>query len=165
MNPEYSFVDLQGFYNYKNDFIVKEFAIATKDFTQIYLVKPPYNFSTLTDSEKRQVRWLERNRGIYWREGFVDYLEFKRLIKPVLLDKTLFVKGYEKINWVKKLSPFCSVIDIEEQGCPNLETLCKKYDKDKKFNCFNHKNVCALKNVLCVKRWYYDNLLGISTLS
>lgn len=157
MTIPYVFVDLQGFRDYKKSFIVKEFAIATNEFTQTYLVKPPYPFSTLTDDEKKQVRWLEKYRGIYWREGFVDYNEFQRLAKPLLERFNVVVKGFEKLKWIKELSPNCEVIDVGEQGCPNLASLNQKYSKNKNINCFYHSKYCALKNVICVKEWYCDN--------
>lgn len=158
MSEEYVFVDLQGFCNYQNRFIVKEFAIATSEFTQVYLVKPPFPFSKLNVEEKKQVRWLERKRGIFWGEGFIDYREFKRIVKPILEDKHVIVKGREKVKWVNEMSPHCcKIIDIGDKGSPNLANLCEKYGKNKKINCFDHKKFCALKNVLCIKEWYCDN--------
>lgn len=149
-------VDLQGFKDSKNKFIVKEIAISTQEYTQIFLVKPPYSFSRLSSEEKKQVKWIENNRGITWSEGFIDYQELKRTIIPYLFKKNIMTKGSEKIKWIQELCKSCNTIDIGEKGCPNflkLHTLYKEFN----FNCVNHKKYCALKNVLCIKKWYEDN--------
>lgn len=154
------FVDLQGFKTKENEFIVKEFAYSTQEYTQVFLIKPPFRFSKLTESEKRQTRWIEKHLGILWHEGYVDYREFRRLIDNHLKDKTIFVKGMEKIKWINELHPNCTVIDLGEKDVPNLQELYKKYcSNDCIFNCVYHKKSCALKNVLCIKKWYSENHL------
>jgi hypothetical protein len=155
---DYLFVDLQGFKTSMNEFIVKEFAYSTLEYTQTFLIKPPFTFSKLLESEKVQTRWLENHLGIMWHEGYVDYREFKRLIVNHIKDKTIFVKGVEKIEWVKHLCSDCTIIDLGEKGSPNLKELIKKYCLPEcTFNCVNHKKNCALKNVLCIKKWYLNN--------
>lgn len=152
------FVDLQGFKSFKNEFIVKELAIGTNECTQVFLIKPPYPFYSLTESEKRHVRYIERNKGIMWREGYIDYKEFKRTAANYLLNKKIFVKGSEKIKWVKDLCENCTVIDLGEKGSPNLQMLHENYTtSDYAHICIHHKKVCALKNVMCIKKWYFDN--------
>lgn len=176
-------VDLQGFKDYKNGFIIKEFAIATREYTQTFLVKPPWAYSLLTNEEKKTVNWIERNRGIQWREGFMDIKSFKKIIQPYLKDKTVLVKGSEKIKWVKELCESCNVFDLTDKDCPNLSTLQQLYEKNiypdpKSYqgdawydycgrkDCFlffcNHKKNCALKNVLFLKKWILDNNCVIS---
>lgn len=157
MSTDLLLLDLQGFRDYKNRFIIKELAYATKEYTQVYLVKPPYPFSKLTNDEKKQVKWLERNRGIYWRQGYIDYNEFSRLIKPVLDKANVFVKGSEKCKWLRELSPDCKVLDIGERGCPNLKSLFDSYQGNDKICCFNHQKYCALKTVICLRKWYYND--------
>lgn len=157
MNRNCIVVDLQGFKDCLNNFIVKEFALATKEHTQVFLIKPPYLYSNLSLEEKRQVSWLERERGIYWSEGFIDYREFKRTIIPFLENSNVLVKGFEKIKWVKELCVNCSVEDIGERGCPNFLSLYNEYCQDNKYNCVFHKKNCALKNVVIIKKWCTDN--------
>lgn len=156
MKSQTIFVDLQGFKNSKNEFIVKELAIATSDWTQVFVIKPPYAYSTLTIEEKKQVHWLERNRGILWSEGFIDYREFKRLIPFYLENKNIIVKGCDKVKWVKELCENCDIVDVGEKGCPNLTTLQEKY-KNHELNCVIHKKQCALKNSICLQKWFFDN--------
>lgn len=45
MNSNTIIVDLQGFKNNNNDFLVKELCIATQQHTHTFYVKPPYPFS------------------------------------------------------------------------------------------------------------------------
>lgn len=165
MNADIVIVELQGFKDCKNNFIVKELAIASQEHTQTFLIKPPHAFHYLTEEEKKQVRWLERNRGISWSEGYIDYREFQRVIVPHLENKKIITKGLEKIKWIKELCANCEVIDIGEKGCPNFTILKKKYCKNKTdFNCVNHKLNCALKNALCIRKWYFDNNMSVFNL-
>lgn len=152
------FVDLQGFKSDENEFIVKEFAYSMLEYTQVFLIKPPFPFSKLSTSEKRQTRWIQKHLGILWHEGFVDYREFKRLIVNHIREKTIFVKGVEKVKWVENLCSDCTVINLEEKGAPNLSELYKRYCvRECNYNCVYHNKNCALKNVICLKKWYFEN--------
>lgn len=108
------------------------------------------------------MKWIERNLGYRWSEGHIDYHEFRRIIKPYLEHKQVFVKGLEKTRWIKELCANCVVRDVEDVGCPNLLVLSKKYNP---ISCVNHfminKN-CALKNVLCIRNWCLDNLTKLN---
>ena len=116
MNPNIIIVDLQGFKDKNNRFIVKEFALSGQKYTQTFLIKPPYAFKTLSPEEKKQVIWLEKRRGIYWSEGYVDYREFKRIIIQYLRKKIIWTKGGEKTLWIKELCSDCEIIDLAEKG-------------------------------------------------
>lgn len=160
MKLDYLFVDLQGFKSSKNEFIVKELAFSTEEYTQMFLIKPPYSFSTLSENEKRQVKWIEKNLGIMWCEGYIDYREFKRMIRSYLAGKKIFVKGFEKIQWVNDLCGNCTVIDLGEIGYPNFRSMYQKYciNDSLVYTCFHHRKACALKNVLCLKKCYFEML-------
>lgn len=158
MNNNTIILDLQGFKNRNNEFIVKELVIATLEHTQTFLIKPPYPYSSLTDEERRNIWWIEKNRGYRWSEGFIDYKEFHRIIKTFLEDKKIIVKGEEKVKWVQELCGHNSVLDISCKGVPNLNKLSELYCKDLfLFNCFIHKKYCALRNVLCIRKWCLEN--------
>lgn len=155
-------VDVQGFKDTKNTFIIKEFAILYDGYTQTFLVKPPYPFTNLKIEEKKQVRWLEANRGIFWSEGFIDFREFKRTVIQYLNKKTILTKGTEKIQWIQDLCANCEIIDLGEKGCPNFLKLYSDYENSRDYlNCIHHKKMCALKNIMCLKKWYDDNKLNI----
>lgn len=158
MKQNYLFVDVQGFKDCKNNFILKELALATQEYTQVFLIKPPHAYCNLTREEKTRVNWIEKKKGIFWKDGYIDYREFRRVIIQYLENKNIIVKGAEKVKWVKELCSNCDVIDIGDKGCPNLVQLTTKYCKDYTlFNCVYHEKQCALKNVICVIKWYFDN--------
>lgn len=159
MNSNIIVVDVQGFKNSNNEFIIKEFAYCTLEYTQVFLIKPPYRFSKLSDKEKELVKWVEHSRGIYWNQGHIDYREFQRIIKPILTHKLVIVKGLEKTKWVEDLCHECNIINIESKGCPNLCMLKTKYVNNLTYNCFIHKKSCALANVIYVKKWCIDNCI------
>lgn len=160
--PDIAIVDLQGFKDMKNQFIIKEFAIFINGYTQTFLVKPPYSFNYLSKEEKKQVRWLENNRGVYWSEGYIDYREFKRTIIPYLNKSKIVAKGTEKIKWIHDLCQNCEIIDMGENGCPNFSKLYDIYAKSPVIsNCINHNKKCALKNVMCIKKWCDDNDVNV----
>lgn len=151
------FVDVQGFKNDKNCFIIKEFAIATPKCTQVYLLKSPQLFSNLSKEEKRHVKWIERNRGIFWSDGYLNLIDFKHMITPLLREKTIYVKGVEKVKWIKDLCESSVIINIENNGCPKLSELIEKYCEDKLlFKCIYHDKCCSLINAICIREWYYD---------
>lgn len=157
---QYIFVDVQGFKIENNEFILKEFAIATPEYTQAFLIKPPYSYKHLSPEDMRQVNWLERNRGISWSEGCIDYREFRRIIASVLRDKNMFVKGEEKCKWIRELcGENCDIIELGGKGCPNFVTLYNTFCKKKELTCCFHKKICALKNVICMFNWFQDNNL------
>lgn len=164
MKPDF-FVDLQGFKDNENRFIVKELAIATEDYTNVFLVKPPYPYKKLTVDEKKHVNWIERKRGILWCEGYINYGEFKKLVHNILDNKKVIVKGEEKIKWLGELCSNCIIIDFGSRGCPNLSKLNKKFDTtEANLNCSYHSNYCALKNVICLRKWYVENNLSVFNL-
>lgn len=158
MNIDFIIVDVQGFKDFNNQFIVKELALSTKEYTQTFLIKPPYAFHSLTDKEKKHVKWVEKNLGIFWSEGFIDYKEFKRIIVKYLQGRKILTKGMEKVKWINELCTDCKVIDLGQKGCLNMNKLHINYcDNIVELNCNYHSKCCALKNVLCIKKWYGDN--------
>lgn len=165
MKPNMVIVDIQGFKDSDNRFIVKELAIATKEYTQTFLIKPPFPYHKLNKEEKKHVNWLEKERGILWREGFINYGEFKTNIQNILSNKNVIVKGEEKIKWLSELCSNCVIIDFGSKGCPKFLKLYTKFDTaENNFNCLFHAKCCALKNVICLRKWYVENNLHLFNL-
>lgn len=147
-------VDVQGFKMENNEFIVKEVAIALQNRILVLLIKPPYPFYDLTRKERLQVSWIERNRNIFWNSGFVPYLSFKQYIEPYLQDKHIYVKGCEKVSWLRNIVTHDKVYNLEDKNCPSFQKLFDDYGMcNNIFSCVYHSNVCALKNVTCLKLW------------
>lgn len=67
------------------------------------------------------------------------------------------MKGLEKLKWVKELCDDGFLIDVEDKGCPNFTSLHATYcNSDTYYNCLSHNRSCALKNVICIKQWYFN---------
>lgn len=149
-------VDLQGFKSESNKFIPKEIAILYEERVQVFLIKPPFAYCMLTESEKKQVDWIQRNRNIFWNEGNIPYHNYEQYIIPYLENKVIFVKGEEKVTWLEEMTGFKNIWNLEKDGCPNLNELNSKYTKDV-FKCLCHSSVCALKNVFLLYKWCQGN--------
>lgn len=154
-------VDVQGFKTDSNKFMVKEIAILSDNQQHVFLFKAPFPFSDLTETEKKQVRWIERNRKIYWNSGDIPYANYKILVAEFLKSKTVFCKGLEKVFWIKDII-HSDVYNLADLGCPSLFDLYSKYNTfENVFSCIYHSTVCALRNVLCLKYWCLENKLNI----
>lgn len=151
-------VDVQGFKSDSNNFIVKEIAILYNNQLQVYLIKPPYPFYNLSKTEMKQVSWIERNRGIYWKEGYIPYLSYNNNICKFLHDKNIYTKGIEKMLWIKEITRNNHVYNLEDKGCPSFMELYETYKLSKEvYACIHHNQICALKNVMCLNIWCKDN--------
>lgn len=165
MNSNCYIVDVQGFKDDKNNFIIKELALAAEEFTLVFSIKPPFPYSHLSDKERRLVSWVEKKLGFSWSEGHIDYREFKRIIARYLDQKKIFVKGLEKVKWIKELCNTCFVTDIGDEGCPKLAVLYNTFLIGKRNNyCLSHNEHCALSNVICIKKWYYENNMHVFSI-
>lgn len=151
-------VDVQGFKSEDNRFILKEIAILCNDQLQVFLFKPPYPYYKLSETERLQVVWIERNRRIKWNEGFISYSNHEDIITNILNDKYIYTKGLEKLDWIKKMTKNSKVYNLEDKGCPKLMDLYEQYKSSNEvFNCIYHPTICALKNVTCLRKWCIDN--------
>lgn len=148
------FVDVQGFKSEKNSFILKELAVLYDDKVQVFLIKPPCAYSDLTAMEKKHVTWIERNRKISWREGIVPYEYHTSYFLSFFKNKEIYCKGLEKVLWLKNILDNNNIYNVEEYGCPNLLNLYKEYNLCSDiYSCIYHPTICALKNVMCIKKW------------
>lgn len=155
-------VDIQGFKSEDNKFIPKEIAILCEQSSLVLLIKPPYPFYNLTKKERLQVAWIERNRGIFWNQGFVPYINFKFSILNFFKNKRIYAKGLEKVAWLKEILEIDDVYNLEDLSCPNLDTLHKKYSLSRDIqSCIYHNKICAYKNVFCLKKWCKENNIDI----
>lgn len=156
-------VDVQGFKTEANEFIIKEIAILCDKKIQVFLIKAPFPFYDLTKEERRQVSWIERNRKIYWNEGVVPYSNYQNLIISILRDKCVYTKGSEKVSWLKNIVINNNNINnLEDKGCPSLINLYKQYEHSQDlYTCIYHDSICALKNVICLKKWCKDYNINV----
>lgn len=161
-----AFIDIQGFKIGYNKFILKEVYvnIIEENFNYHALINSPLPFNKLIETEKQQVQWLTYNyHGIPWESGNIPLTQFKRDMKDVLKDKTIICKGIEKLKWLQSFFVKISIkeyINCENLGCninlsnhetcEHLSNICDYHNHIKKSNF-----VCALKNVIKLRRWYF----------
>lgn len=157
---ECAFVDVQGFLYDKHTFCVKEICILTKNIRFHEFVKPPFAFSELSNHYKKQVEWLEENyHGLNWNVGYITLQELKNTIRPIVNGKILFLKGCEKVKWVK------DILNDQNIICINMEDInCDlKLSKPpiQRISCSKHKHVleqhCARSNAVMLKIWFYTH--------
>lgn len=161
-------IDVQGFKVDKNKFILKEICIHSveNNFKYHKLIKSPFKFEKLKKVEKNTIQWLTKNyHGIQWDSGNITFTQFMDDMKTVLKDKIIICKGLEKMKWLKCFFERISIQEII--NCEDLD--CNiKWNKNCEISeyfdsCEYHKNikkssfVCALKNVMLLRRWFFEN--------
>lgn len=155
-------LDIQCFKDNNNCFIIKEISainVQSGSLLLHHVVCPPYDRRLLNAEKLRESYWLSKYyHGLEWSQGDIPY--------PVLLQKlklifssfaTIFVKGQEKVKYLKHILPGqCNVVDLEPLNCLNLEVLNNLFTSDS-LRCSNHKavgHICALSNCVSLRKWY-----------
>lgn len=183
---DFAIVDLQGFKDNNNGFIVKEFALFTKNIQFHDIIKSSScTFDTLNNSSKQSVEWLKHfHHGFDWNDGYITVDELRKTIAPILKNKLVYVKGLEKIEWLHQLMSNESssktkllVVNAEDLGCDlNFSTWRNKKKNMENINdhvssgsqqltsvtCSKHRKMnkkkfcCALQNAINLKLWYFS---------
>jgi len=103
---DYIIIDIQGFYDNKNKFILKEIAtLKSSGEVHHFIIKAPYSFNLLTAKTKYTNNWLTKNfHGFYWSDGKTKFCSVINFLKNHLNKQTkIYVKGEEKQKWVKNI--------------------------------------------------------------
>ena len=159
------FLDVQGLRGKDGEFVWKEVGILKSPFecTFDYLVKPPYGLHLLSEKYRRVNYWLRANKhGLSWENGWVPYEKLGDLLYSVLVNENVYVKGTEKTKWLEKCigekrMSTLTVDNIEEFGCPKLESVKLSVEKKKCREHSESKNVnkaCAIENVWKMYHFY-----------
>ena len=112
-------VDMQGFKQSTNDYVLKELAILPleKDSEPlVFLFQEPYNWRRLIDRHKSKNAWLERHyHGLSWKSDEIPYVNIGEILRECLHDATkVFVRGRIRKELLKCFKLI--VIDIYELG-------------------------------------------------
>ena len=79
-------LDLEGFRQRNEKFIVKEYGICTEDYLDCVSFLPPTSFCVLTTQQKQSFSWSSRNsHGIDWDIGNYLYIYLIQIIQSVSL--------------------------------------------------------------------------------
>lgn len=166
------FLDMQGFLA-DGHFIIKELAISSYGSDAIlshHIFDPPFEYQKLSKSDKRQAMWLKCfHHGFNWSDGATPYKGFLGIFEEIIpKNATIFVKGAEKIKWLKLLlsaSSNCNdnyksslyIVNIEDIGfMTSLKDIQLNDYNNPASHCLKHDKLlqCAYKNVLFLKEWF-----------
>lgn len=104
MEEELAFIDVQGFKRCYNEFIVKEFCLLSGDFLFHDIVQSPCSRNDLMPSYRREVYWLTTMyHGLHFDNGVTSLDELVERTLEHVKGKTIYVKGVEKVLWVKDI--------------------------------------------------------------
>lgn len=153
------FLDVQGFRDNYNNFIVKELAFLFSDARpNHYIFSPPCKFKSLSLNARINNDYLTRNlHKLNWNFGDVSLYKLKDILEP-LKNVHIYVKGAEKKKFIKN---YCfNVFDLGDEedvdlDCPSIARL-HKCDEFRYIPCpLNHSIInCAFHNCQLLKEWY-----------
>lgn len=157
-------MDLQGFKQSGEIFVLKEFAVISVNERYHrhweFIVKPPYPFENLLTKEKIINSWLTRNvHGIPWDCGTIPYDEAKIYVRRILIGaRRIYVMGPDVKMWLLNVLGFSvPIIDLKRLKCPALVELKNSLNQ----KCPNHLDSrefrCAAENVKLMRTWMLDN--------
>lgn len=127
---DYVFADLQGFRGRHNQFICKEFCLIDGAEGLHELISSPFPLNRLPISLRSQADWLTHNfHGLSFDGGHLTLGDLKKIVFTRIQDKTVCVKGREKVKWMECMFNDCSslkVINIEDLGFTDRFTYPKE---------------------------------------
>lgn len=150
---ERAFVDVQGFKDNSNRFILKEIAVLTSNSSFHDVIRSPFSIEHLNEKRRRQTEWITNNyHGIKWSDGTMSMTELRKIIKPMLHHKIIFVKGAEKVQWLR------FILEDKKKRIMIVNLDCVRFIENKYENiCKKHLNenmCCALQNVLVLVEFF-----------
>lgn len=148
-DEKYVFVDVQGFKSHNSRFICKEFCLIDKDYIFHAIIKSPYKFEMLSSNYRHQAQWLTKNyHGLSFDGGDVQIIEMKQKIFPKVQNKTIVVKGDEKVAWLQHLFRDCGEINCINFEDMNINHLIAYDSSD---ICENHRINLTQKRYECAR--------------
>lgn len=149
--------DFQCFVNNEGGYIVKELSIFDYTFQtmQHWMFKPPKLHYKLSCKAQRTNCWLTKCfHKIKWDDGEVEYEVIRDIFKYIDDNfRYVLVKGCQKRKFLLKNLYNCSVIDLEEYGCPKIALLPMLNDSK---HCIKHnlwKEKCTQYSIQAINSW------------
>lgn len=159
-------VDIQGFN--LPDFCPKEITFISGCQYAHYLLTAPTSYISLSDKDKKQVKYLERyHHGLKYNSGYVQYSMLDDILRNHLQNVDLiYVKGHQKLQYLERkmcelktaeTSP--TIINVESWSVEDCAEPPPKFIKDTSY-CFYHCNcnakyMCSLRNCIKLYNWLY----------
>ena len=165
-NNQIVILDFEGFRHKKSGFILKEISVQSKYFSDTILVRPPTNFSELTNSEQKSHSWVSKYlHGLDWNSGDYPYYFIDTYFVLLLVrfpSAVFYAKGKEKCD---KLSHLLNkpVHNLEDLNCPKIEELSARSDlsacdfHSKRTPQRQRQRHCANKKATLFLNWLENN--------
>ena len=118
--------DVQGFRGRHGEFVLKEAAFIHDGEMTSFLFKPPYGWEELPPDIRRTNIFLKRRyHGLAWDYGDLAYSHVRATLRQHM-HGIVFVKGVDKIRWLRELAGGdFHIVDLHQFGCPTLQRLRK----------------------------------------
>lgn len=144
-------IDIQGFL-VDSVFHPKELTLKRDSRIIHFLVKPIKPFCALSESDKKQVRYLQgHHSGLSYNSGYVECADIPSLLETYLWGvDCVYVKGHQKGHFLRDILDI-EVVNVESYlGVP-------KFKKDATIACPHHYTnepwVCSLRNCEILYEW------------
>src|SRR6266576_1854459 len=154
-------VDIQGFNNLKNEFIMKEISIISIQTGVLFhiLVKPSVNFNDLCPLLQSRVNYITKHiHRLCWNGGDLTEEQAIKFLHTFTNQATVvYMKGNEYVAFLKKiLANKVPVVDL------NIFKMNKEEFKEIVVPCpYQHYNPslnCAIQKAVAYHRWLLKNL-------
>lgn len=159
MAYNYAAIDVQMYRGIGSVPVIKEFSVynPNMDLGHTVMFEPPYDSKQLTDDTRRHNNYvLTHIHNIRWDAGDIPYCKLEETLRGLTLGyPVLYVKGNEKMRFLRVLIPHAQVIDIETLGCPPLHRLPKLFvDYHGRQHSVAPFHRCAATNAKRIGLWY-----------
>ena len=163
-------LDLQGFKDNDNQFILKEVCVVEVNTSQLllhHIACPPYDRDQLNQERLRESFWATKHcHGLQWSEGDMPYHVLIDQLMYCLHNRDIvYVMGPEKKEFVQRnlrltSSTVMNIVDLAEVGCASIASL-KTLMSATSFRCNRHltpQSRCSLQNAFNLCRWVYMSM-------
>jgi len=101
-------IDVQGFFNNNNNFILKEIGIVN-------------DFTLLNTKSRKTAIWLTNtHHKFFWNDGENSFPQTRKYLRTITSGEQIICKGVEKKRFLQTFFGSRQLINIEEMGCPSL---------------------------------------------
>ena len=166
----YAFCDMQMLRGAGNEYVIKEVSVYSSQYDVsrgTVVFQPPYAENILSAEQRKRNDYVtKRIHGLKWNSGTIPYEEHGAMIRELLRDYSrVYVKGLEKLRLLLTYIPAMHIYDLEQYGCPRLETLPKFFVPfhGSEHSVFPTHN-CAALNAKRIGLWYeYDVIRRVTS--
>lgn len=112
-------IDFQ-WYRYNNGQVIPKELASCDNNSRIshFLFKPIASYGSLSDKERREAMYVfSHHHGLRWDDGFIKLSEFDKIVERLCWSaNVVYVKGREKVDFLKRILPCKRIVDVREAG-------------------------------------------------